>query len=302
MKQKIPTVTIGIPAYNEEVNIKNLLLSILAQKEKGFSIREIIVVSDGSTDKTIHEVKTVRDKGIKLVVHKQRRGKVVRLNQMFTEFKGDILVQFDADIELKDSRVLYELILPFIKDEEIDLVCGRNAPLPPATFVEKLAYFGAQVWEEAKKSLGDKAERYYCNGSIRAFSKNFLREFRLPESIGSTEDVYSYLFAKTHGYSVFCAKSAVVYFRLPSTFKDYTKQMKRFLINSRTLGEFFGRKMVRKYNTITNSVRLKALLKLSSKTPPHIVICYLILQYISKIEAIFYKQKNLWDISTSSKV
>ena len=52
MRKKL-TVTIGIPAYNEEANVRNLLVSLLAQKETNFKLQEIIVVSDGSTDKTV---------------------------------------------------------------------------------------------------------------------------------------------------------------------------------------------------------------------------------------------------------
>ncbi len=265
-------------------------------------MKDIVVVSDGSTDKTVDEVRTIRDKRVRVIVHKQRKGKVVRLNQMFAEFIRDVFVQFDADIRLKDNQVLSNLIVPFTKDKKVDLVLGRNVPLFPSTFAEKLAYFGVEIFEEAKRSLGDKAERYYCTGAIRAFSNNFLKKFRISSSVGSAEDAYSYYFAKTYKCNVFVAKNAVVYFRLPATFKDYTRQMKRFLISPRSMKEFFGSTVVRKYNTITNSVRFKALLKLSLKTPPHIVGCYLILQFITRVMAIFYKQKGRWAISTSSKV
>ncbi len=50
--KKITTISIGIPAFNEAVTIKRLLRSVLAQKEKGFVLREIIVLCDGSTDGT----------------------------------------------------------------------------------------------------------------------------------------------------------------------------------------------------------------------------------------------------------
>jgi len=50
--KKLITVSIGIPAYNEEANIGKLLSSLIKQKEAGFIIKEIIVVSDQSTDKT----------------------------------------------------------------------------------------------------------------------------------------------------------------------------------------------------------------------------------------------------------
>ena len=46
------TVTIGIPAYNEEKNIGRLLKSLSNQKGDDFTLNEIVVLSDGSTDMT----------------------------------------------------------------------------------------------------------------------------------------------------------------------------------------------------------------------------------------------------------
>jgi glycosyltransferase involved in cell wall biosynthesis len=46
------TVTIGIPAYNEEKSISNLLDSIIEQTQKDYVLEKVIVACDGCTDKT----------------------------------------------------------------------------------------------------------------------------------------------------------------------------------------------------------------------------------------------------------
>ena len=51
MNKKL-TVSVGIPAYDEEANIKSLLEAILQQRQENFILKSIIVVSDGSTDRT----------------------------------------------------------------------------------------------------------------------------------------------------------------------------------------------------------------------------------------------------------
>ena len=53
-------ISIGIPAYNEGGNIARLLRSVLGQKKREL-IDEIIVISDGSSDNTVSEVKTFND-------------------------------------------------------------------------------------------------------------------------------------------------------------------------------------------------------------------------------------------------
>ena len=56
--EKLPTVTIATIACNEEANIKKFLESVLDQKEKGFKISTILVISDGSTDHTVKIAKS----------------------------------------------------------------------------------------------------------------------------------------------------------------------------------------------------------------------------------------------------
>ena len=113
MKNKL-TVTVGIAAYNEDNNIQNLLRSIITQKEIDFHVKEIIIISDGSSDKTVEKVRGVQDKRITLLDEKERVGQNVRQNSIFKKAKGDIIVLLEADTILKDSKYLYELIKPFI--------------------------------------------------------------------------------------------------------------------------------------------------------------------------------------------
>src|SRR3989344_3768380 len=96
------TVTIGIPAYNEQENIQAMLKSVLAQKGNNFVIKKIVVVSDGSSDQTVSKVKEIQKEShlISLVEGKTRKGKIIRLNKIYSLNKSDILFTFDADIVL----------------------------------------------------------------------------------------------------------------------------------------------------------------------------------------------------------
>lgn len=96
------SVSIGIPAYNEESNIKYLLESILKQKPLSYYLKEIIVLSDGSTDKTEYIVKKMIHQYpvIKLINDGKRLGHTGRLNQLYKLNTSDILIQVDADVQL----------------------------------------------------------------------------------------------------------------------------------------------------------------------------------------------------------
>jgi cellulose synthase/poly-beta-1,6-N-acetylglucosamine synthase-like glycosyltransferase len=91
-----PTVTIIIPAFNEArvigATIENkLALDYPAEK------REIIVVSDESTDGTDDIVRAYADRGVKLLRQEPRQGKTAGLNRAVAMAGGEVLVFSDAN-------------------------------------------------------------------------------------------------------------------------------------------------------------------------------------------------------------
>ena len=92
-------VTIGIPAYNEEQDILNLLHSLEDQNMHGFAISEVIV-SDDSSDNTSDIIsKFAARSSLKVTVyhHCTRRGTAAAWNEIFKQASGDIIVLYDAD-------------------------------------------------------------------------------------------------------------------------------------------------------------------------------------------------------------
>lgn len=104
-----PGVSIIITAYNEEKDISRKIESTLAldyPKDK----YEIIVVSDGSEDKTNDIVKSFHDKGVELLALSERKGKTAAQNEAAKIAKGEILIFSDATtVFQKDTikRMIY---------------------------------------------------------------------------------------------------------------------------------------------------------------------------------------------------
>ncbi len=295
-----PTVTIGIPAYNEEANIKQLLVSLLTQKQETFELKEIIVVSDGSSDRTVELANEVGSDKIRVIDNLDQKGKVVRLNELFKIIETDYLIQFDADVIFAHDSVV-SLLVEFAYQYEADLICGNHKPLLPKTFAEKLAYYGVGIWNTALGLLGDADGLYRCTGQIRGFSRKFLNHFSLPHDIGSGEDVYSFLFAKENGFKTGFVKEATVYFRLASTFKDYIKQTSRFIQSPRKMDDYFKKSTLDNHRTMTSGVRSKALVKNLGTSPFYIVFAYLVLQFITQIVSFIRNKNSIWSIAKSSK-
>lgn len=301
MKAQKLTVTVGVPAYNEENNIGNLLASVLSQHENGFEIESVVVVSDASTDGTIKEVKKIQDKRVRLIVGKERIGKPQRINQLLRLVHTEILVQLDGDVIVKHKDTIQNLIRPFMKGPSVHVVFGKVEPVRPTTFIEELSLFGFRIWEEAKHSLGGREDGRMGSGQIRAFSKSFFKKFRLPEEIGSAEDTYSFYFAKNSGFNIKYTKDAVVVFRLASSFDDYRRQMSRYLKNTDEMKKYFDVNLLQLYHTITLKVKIIALAKIMIKSKFYIVISYLFLHTLTYVVANFTKHTFLWDIASSTK-
>lgn len=117
-----PTVTILITAYNEEKDLRGKLentLKIDYPKDK----LEILVASDGSTDKTDEIAKEFAHRGIKLFRQEGRVGKTVTQNNAVEQATGEIILFSDATT-MYPTNVLRE-ILPGFADEKIGCVAGK---------------------------------------------------------------------------------------------------------------------------------------------------------------------------------
>lgn len=99
-----PEVSILISAYNEEhviaERIQNLLFLDYPRERL-----EIVVGSDGSTDRTREIVKRYQSQGVRLIAFKQRRGKASVLNDLIFLARGEISVLTDANTFFQPDAV-----------------------------------------------------------------------------------------------------------------------------------------------------------------------------------------------------
>ena len=95
----MPTLSIVIPAYNEEggiVEIARRVLSLAPQlNEAGIQGLELLVVDDGSSDRTADMALSVD--GVRLIRHGQNRGYGAALKSGFQAAGGELIGFLDAD-------------------------------------------------------------------------------------------------------------------------------------------------------------------------------------------------------------
>jgi glycosyltransferase involved in cell wall biosynthesis len=118
-------VSIVIPVYNEEKTISEIILRVI-NADTGNLQKQIIVVDDGSYDRTPALLKKIKEKysDVVVITHPSNRGKAAALKTGFSFVKGDIIIIQDADLEYDPSDYI-RLITPIIK-READIVFGSR--------------------------------------------------------------------------------------------------------------------------------------------------------------------------------
>ena len=107
----VPSVTLLITAYNEELVIAEKIENSLALDYSRDKL-QILVAADGSTDRTPDIVKKYQESGVELVYKPERNGKMAAINRSMPMARGDIVVFSDANNMYAEDAIL-KLVAPF---------------------------------------------------------------------------------------------------------------------------------------------------------------------------------------------
>ena len=95
----MPRVSVIVPTFNREAMIGRCLRSLLSQTLPSVTY-EIVVVDDGSTDRTAFSVNLFiarQDEHLRLISHDENRGLPAALNTAIAAARGDLIVRVDSD-------------------------------------------------------------------------------------------------------------------------------------------------------------------------------------------------------------
>lgn len=293
MKKK--TVTIGIPAYNEGKNIKNLLNSILMQKEEGFVIEKIIVVLDGCTDNTFKATKQIKDKRIVLIKKKKRYGKSATLNQIIKLSSEDILVLLDADIVLYSKTSIKELVKIF--KNNTGLASGRLLPHKNLNFLQKCIVVSIETYVKFFEQINKGKNIYACKGAVLALSKKFYKTLVIPKRV-IANDAFLYLTCIKNGFKFKYVRKNLAWYGLPATIHDQIKQNQRFVSTNSEMQKYFGDLAKREFE-IEQTLLFKLMFYQFAEDPFHSFPIFII-NFFSRFNAQFSSNlENTWFVKTT---
>lgn len=201
-----PSVSMIIAAYNEEESIAEKLDNVLALDYPD-GLLEIIVASDGSSDKTVEIAGRYANAGVSCL-DLPRRGKIFALIDAVEASSGEILVFSDANT-MFEPRALETMVRNFA-DDEVGGVCGNQ--LHAKTAISDSSGHGEQAYWSYDKWLKILESRtgsiVSADGAIYAIRKKL---FKAPESAAVTDDFAISTRVVEHGYRLVYEPEARAY-------------------------------------------------------------------------------------------
>jgi len=119
MEPYITGVSVIVPAYNEEKWIGKTIEALL---ETDYPNLEIIVVDDGSTDRTYEIASQYKRRGV-IVLHKENGGKASAINYGLLYARGDVIFTVDADSLVSKNAI--PLMTSYFRDRRVVGVAGN---------------------------------------------------------------------------------------------------------------------------------------------------------------------------------
>jgi len=113
-----PLVTIGIPFYNNEKTLEDVVKSVFAQTYTNW---EMFLINDGSTDQSVETVRGINDPRVTLIDDGVHRGLVYRLNQITSLANGEFIARMDGDDMMMPTRIMRQMAC-ILADNTIDVV------------------------------------------------------------------------------------------------------------------------------------------------------------------------------------
>jgi len=224
-ESELPFVSVIIPAYCEEDVIE---VSVRSALEIDYPRFEVIVVNDGSPDRTADRVRPLlKDPRLRLIDKRVNEGKAMAMNDAILSANGDLVFIMDADA-VPDPTVL-RVMTPHFTSARVAAVAGNPRVRNNGTLLSRLQAieFSSVIglMRRAQRIWG----RVMCvSGVVGMFRKSALIDVGLYEPQMATEDIDITWKLQSHFYDVRYEGSALVWMLVPETMSVWWKQRRRW--------------------------------------------------------------------------
>src|SRR5215213_7017015 len=222
---ELPFVSVLVAAYCEEAVIERTLAALLALDYPRY---EIVVVDDGSTDRTPEILAAYAARGqIRLVAKAVNEGKAMALNDAIPVTRAEIVCIVDADIQPRPDTLRH--LVGHFRHGRVAAVAGNPQVTNTASLLAKV-----QATEFASiVSVLRRAQRVWgriltVSGAVCAFRKSAVVDVGLFDPEMATEDIALTWKLQRRFYDVRYEPRAVVGMQVPETLRALYQQRKRW--------------------------------------------------------------------------
>jgi poly-beta-1,6-N-acetyl-D-glucosamine synthase len=229
--KRFPSVSIIVPAWNEEAGIWKTVHSIVNLKYPREKL-EVLIVDHGSTDKTAEVakklIKAYPEYNIKLIHKARAKGhvKAHATNEGLKYAKGELIACVDADSVVMEDSVL--LMVDYFEEENVGAVISTIKVSQPKNIYEKIQHL-EYIFATFTRSLMSKADTLHISqGALSIYKKNLLLKYGGFDEKNITEDLEIAMRLKYYGHRILLCKESISYTRVPGTFKALWDQRVRW--------------------------------------------------------------------------
>ncbi len=217
-------VSVIVPAYNEEKSIGSSIESLLSQDYGNY---EVVIVDDGSKDRTLDIARGYEGPRVK-VVHQENEGKAQALNTGIRSCSGAIVLTVDADTRLNRGALL-AIAGRFASDPKLGGISGNVKVDKPRGLLQRLQ----EVEYTTGNGLNRKGQSMLSSvmivpGPLAAFRKDAVEKVSYFSSHTFAEDFDITLAILRERFRVEYEDRAVAYTIAPKGLVDLLKQRRRW--------------------------------------------------------------------------
>ncbi len=220
-----PSVSVVVPAYNEETVVVRTVESLLAQGYEGL---EVLVVDDGSPDRTAQVVAAAfRGNSSVRLVRKPNGGKASALNAGVARATGEIVVAVDADTVLAPGAIA-ALVAP-LADRQVGAVAGNakvGNRINLVTRWQAVEYVTSQNLDRRAFALLNCIT--VVPGAVGAWRRQLVRDAGGFSTQTLAEDQDLTLTLLRRGFRIAYADQAIAYTEAPDTLQGLARQRFRW--------------------------------------------------------------------------
>ncbi|MBI2573063.1 glycosyltransferase family 2 protein [Candidatus Woesearchaeota archaeon] len=224
----LPQFSVIVPAYNEEKSIEQTLTSLVRLRYPTQLI-QIIVVNDGSKDKTPEIVKTFIQNHPNYnitLLNQTNAGKGRALNNGIKHITGEFFACLDADSFVEENAL--QVMLPLFEEQEVAAVCPTLKVRKPNTILEKVQW-SEYIINMFYKFLNAKIDCIHVTpGPFSIYRSAVVRKLGGFSEETITEDLEMAIRLQKHNYKILQTFDTTVETVVPATWKTLFRQRVRW--------------------------------------------------------------------------